>query len=106
MRTFIKKDLVEKVMMATGYKQRLVEQVMNALFHALKELMTEANPYCRIEIRNFGVFEVKPTRERRNARNPRQPEKEFYIPPRRKVHFKPGGTLKKELYRPLSLLSS
>lgn len=102
---YIKRDVIEQVTIRTGLKFNYVERVVNALFIALREMMERANPNCRIEIRNFGVFEVKPTRERNNARNPRQPTQEYTIPPHRKVLFRPGGELKRELHRPLSSLS-
>ncbi|MBU0712997.1 HU family DNA-binding protein [bacterium] len=40
----------------------------------------------RIEIRGFGVFEVKPTRAKPKARNPRTNEI-VYVPPRSKIPF-------------------
>ena len=55
--------------------------------------MTEESPYTRIEIRNFGVFETKATKAKPKARNPRTNE-EVYVPPRRKVHYKPGKNIK------------
>ena len=54
----------------------------------------------RIEIRNFGVFEVKPTKAKPRARNPRTNE-EIYVPARRKTHFKPGKLLKEVLKKPM-----
>ena len=62
--------------------------------------MAEANPEIRIEIRDFGVFEVKTTKAKPKARNPKTGEI-VYVPPRRKTHFKPGKLLKEELKKPL-----
>jgi integration host factor subunit beta len=42
----------------------------------------------RIELRNFGVFDVK-QRKARKARNPRTGEK-IMVPAKLIVHFKPG----------------
>jgi len=55
----------------------------------------------RIELRDFGVFEVKKTKPKPKARNPRTGEI-IYVPARRKTHFKAGkilkDTLKKETF--------
>ena len=67
---------------------------------ALREIMSIENAECRIEIRNFGVFEVKKTKAKPKARNPKTNEV-IYVPPRRKTHFKPGKLLQNELKKPL-----
>ncbi|HHM24489.1 MAG TPA: integration host factor subunit beta, partial [Bacteroidetes bacterium] len=77
-----------------------VERIINAVFETLREYMMEADPEIRIEIRDFGVFEVKPTKAKPKARNPKTGEI-IYVPPRRKTHFKPGKLLKDVLKQPL-----
>lgn len=67
---------------------------------ALRELMAEADPEVRIELRDFGVFEVKKTKAKPKARNPKTNETVF-IPARRKTHFKPSKRLREELQQPL-----
>lgn len=62
--------------------------------------MIEADPERRIELRDFGVFEVKKTKAKPKARNPRTNETVF-IPSRRKTHFKPGKRIKEVLQTPL-----
>ena len=42
--------------------EKQVANVINATFAALREMMSIENAECRIEIRNFGVFEVKKTK--------------------------------------------
>ena len=78
----------------------MTEKVVDAVFQALREFMSEASPEVRIEIRDFGVFEVKTTKAKPKARNPKTGEI-VYVPPRRKTHFKPGKLLKEELKKPL-----
>ena len=68
---------------------------------AIGELMMNADPEVRIELRDFGVFEVKKTRAKPKARNPKTNETVF-IPSRRKTHFKPSKKLKAVLQQPLS----
>ena len=55
----------------------------------------------RIELRNFGVFEVK-QRKARKARNPRTGDK-VNVPPKNVVTFKPGKEME-ELVRNLDRL--
>jgi hypothetical protein len=49
----------------------------------------------RIELRNFGVFEVK-RRAARRARNPRTGDK-VYVPPKNVVTFKPGKEMEERV---------
>ncbi|MGB1717525.1 MAG: HU family DNA-binding protein [Candidatus Latescibacterota bacterium] len=63
-------------------------------FAAMRDSLIEGN---RIEIRGFGVFQVKDTRPKPAARNPRTGEI-IYVPARRKTHFKPGRLLKGALH--------
>jgi integration host factor subunit beta len=101
MKTYIKRDLVERVGDLTGLRQHEVARTVDALFLTLREWMENACPDCRVEIRDFGVFDVKTTRPKPQARNPRTNEV-VYVPARRKTHFRPGKQLKEALHRPLS----
>ena len=100
-KTLTKKDVARKVsdlMAEPIYKS---EPWVNAVIEALGELMAAADPELRIELRDFGVFEVKKTRAKPKARNPKTNETVF-IPSRRKTHFKPSKRLKKILQVPLA----
>ncbi len=105
MKTFIKKDIVELTMERTGLKQPETARTVDALFTVLREIMAGADPECRIEVRDFGVFEVKRTKAKPKARNPKTNEI-VYVPPRRKTHFRPGKLLKEALRIPLDELDS
>ena len=72
------------------------KDLVDAFFQALTESIIQGD---RIEARGFGVFVVKETNARPNARNPRSGQ-EVFVPARRKVMFKPGKVLKGELGRP------
>ena len=76
---------------------------MGAVISSIGQLMMEADPDVRIELRDFGVFEVKKTRAKPKARNPKTNETVF-IPSRRKTHFKPSKRIKAVLQQPLSEL--
>ena len=101
MKTYIKKDVVERTAEKTGLETKETARVVNAVFTTLRELMIEKDTECRIEIRNFGVFEVKRTKAKPKARNPKKPDQIIYIPPRRKTLFRPGKMLKVFLRKPL-----
>lgn len=103
MKTYIKKDVVERVIEKTGEKPEIVARVTNEIFNSLREIMTGEDIELRIEIRDFGVFEVKKTKPKPKARNPKTNDI-IYVPARRKTHFKPGKLLKQALKVPISEL--
>ena len=90
----------EDIIRRTGDKLNLTHDEMKIILDTTLDIMTEIltkeQSRIRIELRNFGIFEVKPTRAKPRARNPRTNE-EVYVPPRRKIHFKPGKIIRQEL---------
>jgi len=100
MKTFIKKHVIERTAKKLKKEPKEVARTVDMVFTVLREIMADADPEARIEIRDFGVFEVKKTKAKPKARNPKTNE-EIYVPPRRKTHFKPGKLLKSSLKRPL-----
>ncbi|MBS1272096.1 MAG: DNA-binding protein HU [Candidatus Marinimicrobia bacterium] len=98
--TYTKKDVARRTAEAVDEKIYLTEKIVDGFFDTLREMMSEDRERVRIEIRNFGVFEVKPTKAKPKARNPRTNE-EIYVPPRKKTHFKPGKLLREVLKKPL-----
>jgi len=91
-RTYVKKDLIEMVSKKTGYSiDRSTRLVEGALQTILKSL-AEADPEIRVEIRGFGSLEVIKASAKPAARNPKTNEV-IYVPPHRKVRFKPGKYL-------------
>ncbi len=103
--TITKKDVAKRTARITNEKIYLTEKVVDGVFQALREFMEEANPEIRIEIRDFGVFEVKTTKPKPKARNPKTGEI-IYVPARRKTHFKAGKLLKEVLKQPLTELGA
>ena len=95
MSTITKKDLALLVSQSTGCKKNLAAKMVDSLFVAMRDSLIQGN---RIEIRGFGVFQVKDTRPKPAARNPRTGEI-IYVPARRKTHFKPGRLLKEALHQ-------
>ena len=98
--TLTKKDVARKVADLMDEPIYKSEPWVSAVISAIGDLMLEADPEVRIELRDFGVFEVKRTRAKPKARNPKTNETVF-IPSRRKTHFKPSKRLKEVLQTPL-----
>ena len=99
--TYTKKDVVRRLAAATGGTRQECSVWVDRIFLVLRETMMSADPELRIEIRDFGVFEVKLTKSKPKARNPRSGEI-IFVPSRRKTHFKPSKLLKSFLSSPLS----
>ena len=93
--TITKKHLAQAVAESTGITRLLALQMVDSLFTAMREALIEGN---RIEVRGFGVLDVKDTKPKPAARNPRTGEV-VYVPARRKTHFKPGKELKEALHK-------
>jgi len=98
-KTYTKKDVVRWTAKRMDTKIFDTETIVDGVFQTLREMLSEDEKNLRIEIRNFGVFEVKPTKAKPKARNPRTNEV-VYVPPRRKTHFKPGKLIKASLKSP------
>jgi len=90
----------EDIIRRAGDKLNLTHDEMKIILDTTLDIMTEIltkdQSRIRIELRNFGIFEVKPTRAKPRARNPKTNE-EVFVPPRRKIHFKPGKIIRQEL---------
>lgn len=91
--TTTRKELVNAVSDALGLKKTETYPIIDALFEVMRDHMVEGN---RIEIRGFGALEIKDTRPKTAARNPRTGDT-IVVPARRKARFKPGKILKEAL---------
>ena len=80
-----KKDIVKAISEEIGLPQQKTGEIVQKTFDAIIEALALEG---RVELRNFGVFEVK-QRAARNARNPRTGEK-IPIPSKLTVAFRPG----------------
>jgi DNA-binding protein HU-beta len=84
----IKLDIVNAVVGKTGVSRTKAEQAVETVFEAMKKALGKGE---RIELRRFGVFNVRP-RKTGIGRNPRTGQ-EVSIPPGKAVRFKPGKEL-------------
>ena len=98
--TLTKKDVARRVAEIQGMPLYKCEPWVHAVVMSIRQLMEEADPEVRIELRDFGVFEVKKTKAKPKARNPKTNETVF-IQARRKTHFKPSKKLREVLQTPL-----
>jgi DNA-binding protein HU-beta len=84
----IKLDIINQVVTKTGITKTKAEMAVETVFESMKRALERGN---RIELRGFGVFNVKP-RKTGIGRNPRTGA-EVTIPPGKAVRFKPGKEL-------------
>ena len=84
----VKADLVEIIAREARITKVSAESAVNAIIGALKNALAQGD---RIELRGFGVFEVRP-RKRGIGRNPRTGQ-EIVIPPGKSTRFRPGKPL-------------
>lgn len=80
-----KKEIVKAISDELGLTQLTTKEIVQKTFDAIIETLVEDR---RIELRNFGVFEVK-MRAARKARNPRTGG-QVEVPAKFVVTFKPG----------------
>ncbi len=89
-----KKEIVKTISEEIGLTQLKTKEIVQKTFDAIVETLVEDG---RIELRNFGVFEVK-KRAARKARNPRTGDKVF-VPEKFVVTFKPGKEMEERVRR-------
>jgi nucleoid DNA-binding protein len=96
MATLTKNDIVrtlaEKFEEEIAQTRRIVQGTLDLVIDALLR-------GDKIELRNFGVFKIVEQRAR-IARNPRVPQQEYTIPPRKVVKFEPGRIMDEKITQP------
>jgi DNA-binding protein HU-beta/integration host factor subunit alpha len=90
-----KRDLVIDISEETGMVQQAVLQVVQSTLDHISNAVAKG---ATVELRNFGVFEVR-MRKARVGRNPNEPEKDVAIPRRAVVKFKPGKEMREAVYK-------
>jgi nucleoid DNA-binding protein len=87
-----KKEIVKQIADRLGLTQLKTKEIVQQTFDAIVATLIEDG---RIELRNFGVFEVK-QRKARKARNPRTGQR-VDVPPKNVVTFKPGKEMEEKV---------
>lgn len=90
-----KREIVMKISSETGLTQVEVKRVVQRTFDLIIEALVNKD---KIELRNFGVFQVK-RRKKRLGRNPNKPEEVIPIPEKNVPDFKPGKIMKEKVER-------
>ena len=71
--------------------KKIVQKCLDGILHVIQD-------QGRIELRNFGVFEMKP-RGPRKARNPKT-NQEVFVPAKRILAFRAGKNVARKLLQP------
>lgn len=87
-----KKEIVKTISEEIGLTQLKTKEIVQKTFDAIVDTLISDQ---RIELRNFGVFEVK-KRAARKARNPRTGDK-VDVPEKYVVTFKPGKEMEERV---------
>ncbi len=87
-----KKEIVKQISEELELTQLKTKEIVQKTFDAIIDTLLQEG---RIELRNFGVFEVK-RRKARKARNPRTGEK-VDVGPKTVVTFKPGKEMEEKI---------
>lgn len=87
-----KKEIVKTISDETGLNQQQIKKIVQKTFDSIIATLEEEG---RIELRNFGVFQVRP-RAARKARNPRT-GKQVEVPEKFVVSFKPGKIMEERV---------
>ena len=88
-----KRDIVLQISKETGITQQEVFAVVQQTLDAITEALASGND---VELRNFGVFEVRLTKAR-VGRNPKDPGTDVPIPARATVKFKSGKIMRQRV---------
>jgi len=89
-----KKEIVKQISEKLGLTQLKTKEIVQQTFDAIVDTLLQEK---RIELRNFGVFEVK-RRKPRKARNPRTGER-VDVEAKNVVTFKPGKEMEERVRR-------
>lgn len=90
-----KREMVIQLASKLGMTQAEVASVLELFLDEVCHVLADGR---RLELRDFGVFEIK-TRASRVGRNPRTGE-EVAVPERNVVTFKPGKRMKQAIENP------
>jgi nucleoid DNA-binding protein len=93
--TLTKRDLVVRISSETGLVQQQVFDVVQKTLDYIAEALARSD---KVELRNFGVFEIK-IRKARVGRNPNAPETDVPIPARAMVKFKAGKEMRADVLK-------
>ena len=92
MKKIYKEDFTRRLSMKLDMPHKFALRVFDSLLETMRECLEQDTS---VTIRNFGSFQVR-TNNARQGRNPKTGEP-ILIPSKRRIHFKAGKFLKKEV---------
>ena len=95
--SYSKKDIIRRASYKLNMSINESKILCDCFFGILQEMLVDPTERVHIEIRNFGIFDIKKYSSRTNALNPRTKEK-VIIPARKKISFKPSKKIKELIY--------
>jgi len=93
--TLTKRALVTNISNETGLALQQVSDVVQKTLDHISGSLARGE---KVELRNFGVFEIKVSKARL-GRNPNKPDTEMTIPARTIVKFKAGKEMRTEVWK-------
>jgi len=91
--TYTKQDIIRKISYKLNLNDGESKILIESVLEVFNDLLVSREHESRIELRNFGIFKVSKTKERKNARN-LQTNEQVTIPSRKKITFKPSKKMK------------
>jgi len=95
---YTKKDLIVRFSEKMGFSKKTSKLLVENFLNTFMEILTEKKPRVSLELRNFGIFDVKETKPKPKARNPRTNEL-IYVGKRRKISFRSSKRIKNILLK-------
>jgi nucleoid DNA-binding protein len=93
MSTLTKRGIVVQISNETGIPQNQVFKVIQSTLDLITETLSRGQA---VELRNFGVLDVRMTKPR-VGRNPSRPGSSYVIPERATVRFKAGKLMRQRV---------
>lgn len=100
MANLTKREMVVEISEQVGITQQETFAVIQKTLDRITDSLADGN---NVELRNFGVFEVRLTKPRL-GRNPNKPDKDVVIPARATVKFKPGKVMRQRILERTELM--
>ena len=95
-KTYKRENMINKISYKLNMNKNESKIILDCVLDSFSELFLAEDDTSRIELRNFGVFDVRITKERSNARNPKTKES-IIIPKRKKIVFKASKKIRTQL---------
>ena len=89
---------VRRLKLSSRHRRNSSKQVLTLIQKTLHHIAEAIARREKVELRNFGIFEVK-VQKARIGRNPRKPSKDVTIPSRAVVKFRAGRELREAVFK-------